>query len=427
MTTTVRDRRPFSDYDPILGPVLKTHATSKPRIAALAVTCRALSVGIAPGIARLWLRSRGGDRFDTITASPRSYQSVLTAARRKARAVHSLPARRRERVAAARRLVGFLLAPRPAETRVSPHRTAIARHALAIIGLEILESIETKGFTTALMPSARLSVEMGVEQPVAKSALKACIELGWLRIVSQKPGGSGRYALARLPKHCGVIADDFTFTVDALISGPPHGDRVAEVIAVAADAAVGYDLNSKCWLAGLIYAVESHVSDQIVPVGSAHDLNVPVKTIKALRRKWCSALTKNATHGHEPIAELLDRHAKATGADARKVDAETARRVAAAARKALTEARRDRKTKAYRALDRLLADAPIPRADSRREKVVAWGEDLRARIAENNLPVDFRRVLAKALEGRMARAGFEPDKAQVAAQVIVGVERKEVA
>lgn len=92
MTTTRSGASPLYTHDRILGPVLTAHASQPPRLVALAVTCRALDAGIT----RLWLRSRGGQRLANVTATPRAFQPVLTAARRKVASASSLPARRAE-------------------------------------------------------------------------------------------------------------------------------------------------------------------------------------------------------------------------------------------------------------------------------------------------------------------------------------------
>lgn len=406
-----RKHPPLATHNAVLGPTLARHADNPSAFrVALAVTCRGLDADIAPQAIRLWLRSRGGDRFASVTSTPRSFQPVLARARAKVASVSSSSARRGEAVAVARRLVGSLLTEVPASAKVSAHRQALARHALAVVGVALLDSIREKGWDTVMVSGPWLAVQMGVEERTARAALRTCVELRWLRVVQKRKGSAWRYDMPRLSAARGETADNFTFAVDALVENDPTLDPVAEMIALASHPAFGYGLGSKTWLVALADAAEL----------DAARFGVGKRMVPVLRRDWLAALVTHTpdAEGDTTLPEVLDSYAETTGAKGRWSVAETARREAAEARRLDTVAARERKTKVHTALDRLLTVHRLPKPDARVEHLQAWVRKMAETIAANGLPDEVRPLLAKALAGRMTRAGYEPEAAARVAEYI---------
>lgn len=400
-------------HDPLLGPVLRAHATKPRRLVALAVTCRALDAGIPPSTTYLWLRSRGGEAFASATFTRRFYQPILSAARRKVTANSSPAAREKVALAAARRLVGCLLAPVPVRPKgMSPARVAAARHAFAIIGLDMLDSIAEKGWDTVLVNNRRLAVQMGVGRGAAASAVNAAIALGWLSEVTDRRGQGRRVRLPRLTPARGQVADQFTFAVDALAVGQPRLDPVAEVIAVAAHPAVGHGLGRNAWLRGL--ALEADLD--------ATGLDAPKWRSKEALAAWVEAAGQgDLSEADQSLSETLVGFAIATGAQQRFDDAEALRRAQAAQRAAETAAHRDAKTKAHKAADRLAERHPVPTPTASAEAKNLWVSALSDTVAASNVPEAVRPLLAKAIAGKMRHLGHSPGSAQRAAAHIVGM------
>ena len=429
---STRKYRPLSEYDPILGPTLAVRADWPVRDAALAVACRGLdaSVKIPPAAIRLWLRSRGGDRFESITSLSRSFQlRVVSRARAKVSSASSLPARRREAWHVASRLVGILITEAPTHVagtgkrviftldgrRVPAPRLVDARHALAIVGLALIDSCLDEGRDTVLVSGSWLAVRMGVGERKARAALHTCVDLGWLRLVSKRAGSSGRYDLgthkAKWPTPAArAAARDYPFTLDALVERTPSADALAEVVTAAAHHAVSHGLHTKAWLVGL--AMQTGISP--TRLGLA-------RGVTTAKQAWLSALTAAfAERPESTLLEALDDHATTTGADVRARAAEAARRAAADQRQADIEQHRKHKAVLHqRLLPHLREQLPLPPVGDTSAQV-AWVEVMTAEVA-GAVPDDIRSALATALTRDMKTAGYRDEVATRVPRHIAGL------
>lgn len=436
-TPSVRKRPPLSDYDPILGPTLTARMAWPSALhIALAVALRGLDAGIPPASIYAWLRlrTRSDQRFARIMASPRIFHHlVITKARAKRSSASSLPARRRDAVRVARRLVGLVstaCASSVTETgkrifwdldgrRVSASRIIDARQCLAIVGLALIDSILDEGRDTVLISGPWLAVQMGVGERKARGALRTCMVLGWVRQVSKRAGSSGRYDLGkkvtRWPsQEARRFAADHPFTVEALVERHAADDPLAEVIACAAHPAVSYDLGVKPWLS----AVSMEAGTPLSHLGLA-------RGVRPAQRDWVTALAPTFTDRPEAtLVEALDAHAEVSGARGRHYAAESARRQAAVERKAETEAHRAAKKALYAWLPYLLGAHPVPAAGD--PNASDWARTVRDAVAAAGVLDAVRPDLAKALAKRLVAGGHQPDNATVIGRKIAGLNVKAV-
>lgn len=427
-----RSRPPLSTYDPILGPTLAARIAWPSALdIALAVALRGLDAGIAPGAIYSWLslRTRTDNRFAAITSSPRRFSSLVITPARAKRAASSRPAgRRAEAVHVARRCLGLLCTPAPTSItdtgqrivwtldgrRVPFPRLVDARQALAIVGLALIESILDEGRDTVLVSGAWLAVQMGVDDRKARSALRTCVDLGWVRLVTKRAGSSGRYDLGKrnarwLSQEARTFAYNHPFSVEAFVERTPSADPLAEVITAVAHPAVSYHLRVKPWLAG----VSMEAGTPLTHLGLA-------RGVKAAQTAWLNALAPGFTDRPEAtLAEALDAHATATGADVRAQGAEAARRRAAEIRRAEAEAHRKAKKALHAWLPDVLAKRPIPKPGD--VTAADWARAVTGEIESVGLPDIVRGDLVRSLAKHLVGAGHDADRARVIARRLAGL------
>lgn len=427
LPSQVRRRLAPVDLDPILGPVLNARRNDPVRTVAHAVACRGrdASISASPTAIRLWLRFRGGPRFEAITSSYRSFAPTIRAADTKVSSASLLSARRRERLAVARRLVGHLLSPAPEDSTVSGRRVIRARHCLAVIALELLRSIDEQGYDTALVNARWLAVQMGCERRAAGAALRDAVALGWVRVVTRRPGGSVRVDLRRLAAAANSLAWAYAESVDALVDGRPETDPLAEVIAAAAHPAITYrppvssvrgdttPNGGRLWLA----AVLATGNQGIEPV----TLGLPVRAARAELKTWM-ALLDDGGYADERVAlrQALDQVATTTSAWQRRADAETARQAASDLRTTQVLAARESKAKAAKGLGRLLAAHPAPAGTAPVAIKRVWVDAMTGAITDRPPPGDVSEQLQRLLRTHLInRQGWPEEVARVVAAKIV--------
>lgn len=407
-----RKHQPLAVHDPTLGPVLRSHTGSDPRRTALAVAVRAHSAGIPSGTTRLWLRSRGNNRFATMTLTSRAWSRIATPARKRLAA--STPggaAAERMRLAACRALVGHLLSPIPDRLEVSDRQAVPARRVLAAVGLSIVDSLASEQpMDTALVSAKTLAVELGLGPRAVGAALRACVRAGWLREVSRRPGGMARYRLGRLTAAEGDVAWAHAELVDDLLDGHTDSDAVQVLRAVGHTAVAhhpdGGATGGKAWLFALAEATEAEPSV----------LGLNRRAVPAARRLWLGMISAEDV----TVAIDLDAHAVASGAEDRKAVAVAKKREADALRRAEIETVRARRQKIRDALGMLLAAHPVPSPVAPVAKRDAWVEVVRTRLAADPMPAEWRRDFVKTFAAKLVVCGYPESAAQRVADHVAG-------
>lgn len=417
VTPAPRKQYPLAKHDSALGPVLAAHRNDPPHVRVLAVCCKAATAGIPARDVRPWLRSRGDQDVRAAVSSEQRLHRLHAQAVRRAERFSSPEARRDLTVPVAARLAAHLLTPLDPSRGVSKRSEPTARQALAVVGIALLRVAAEHGWDSIQVNHRWLASRMGTTAPTASTALKNCVKGGWLRPAGGRRGHSTRYKICQVPAH----AQDRKWGAYAFVDAMADLDwqyPVAEVIAAASHPAVGYEIGARSWLVGL--ADEAGIG--------AVDLGMARQTIPGFRRAWLAAV--GAGGEVQTIAEALDVHAKATGADGRARQAEQARRAYAEQRVVEREAYRVRQVEIRELLDGLLAEHPVPRRGSSAAARTAWVTDLGARIDQRHLDDVMRRDLAKVLTKRLVskRHGYsESTASQIAEFVAAGVDGEEAA
>lgn len=393
----------FRDLDPILGPATAGRRPGGPT--ALAALTAGLSNDLPPRLVRLWLQSRRPESGpDAI--SDRAWTRHVTAARKRVVVSSSARGRGDLATAASRRLVGSLLSPVPFPNRAgfSPARVAGARHAAAIVGLEILASIEERGWDTAIVPTAWLAVRQGTSQPTGMRTLQAAVTMGFLTLVSRKPGGAGRYRMRTLPKERGKRAWDAADTVEELgglfgFEGVDEAPLVA-IIRSAAHPVWGYDPEAtvRTWLACIAHTQGTDLTHY------GFSRKVALEQIAIAARLGLLEGDLKAT---------LDGRAATHGAAASFAVAEQKRLDAAAERKDQLRAVREARAAARSAIEEGLdvAGRHLPEPHWAREKSAHWASAMHTALASLELDATTSADVRRDLQKRLERRGWDADRA----------------
>lgn len=416
MTPTVT-RPSLRELDPILGPILRRHDASDAVPAALAVAVGALHHRLPLGFTRLWLRSRGGTtRFGSITASHRTWTRRIATPARK-RYVASSPGGAGVvdmRVRVARALVAHVLSPLPERHGVSAARQINARRVLAVVAVGVLDSLASeRPMDTALVSTPSLSVELGLSEDGCRCALNACVDSGWLRVVTAPRGGSKRYRLVtRLTADLSETGWRYSDTVDALIDG--SANPITELLRVAGHPALGYHHEgATAATKGWIYALADAAD---VPVAT---LGLSRRALKVARRLWLGVLSADLD---ATLIQDLDASARMSGAIERYASAQKERAERAAARTAEVTAVRERRRKIRKVVERLLTEHPAPKPQAPGTERDAFVAALHARLLEQPPPDEWRGDLAKILAARLVRRGYGQTNADRVARYVAGLD-----
>lgn len=426
MNAPRRRPHPLSAHDTVLASTLRTAPHDDPFRAALSVTIRGLDAGLSVNTIRQWLSLRDTtNRFARLTSTPRRFHPVASKARAFL-AASSDSAAARERVAGSSAvLVGHLLSPvLPAKARgLSPHRVALARRALAVVGVDVLDSLRRQGWDSVLVSQRHLAVRLGCTPDTARSLLRTCVAAGWLSERSRRPGGQSRYALSsRLPAASRETAWQFVDAVDAVAEGRLDADPVADLVLLADHPAWGHansdgavDVaarrDSKVWLAAL--AMESGQDGE--------SLGLTRRVGKESATAWLALLSD--VDPDVALLDALDLDAQRTGADVAAVEAEARRAAAAEARVVEIAEVRARREKVRTGLDRVLGVHTVPKAGSDPAVITQWARDVHAVLDKSSPSDGVRRDLAQTLAMRMQwkANGYDEAAARRIARRIAGL------
>jgi hypothetical protein len=201
----------------------------------------------------------------------------------------------------------------------------------ALVGLEILGG--EKRWDTALVTHPRLAVQLGCSAPRARAALLRAVELSVLAIVSERPGGGKRVRIpSRLTPEAELVAWAHPESVAAVASwragDPLPEDPTAAVICSAGHPAWAYG----DWVDGrsgkrvdgwLLWAVV------LATVAGADPAELTGLADRSARRIARIAGDYGLGWGGDELTRVLDQVAADSNAEARRGEAEEARRKAA--------------------------------------------------------------------------------------------------
>jgi hypothetical protein len=327
-------------YDAHLATVLRR--PGPPVRVLLATACRAIAGGPGgptghdnPAVLRTWLLQRlpATSPIRALAASS-TYPSLHTAARRhvtRTGSHHLDPPAATNRHATA--LVAKLLVPVPVSAP-GRRRNRLAAPLTAIVGLEILGG--EKRWDTALVTHPRLAVQLGCSTPRARSALLRAVDDSILSVVSERPGGGRRVRIpSRLTPDAELVAWAHPETVAAVASWR-DGDPLPEDPTAAVICSVGHP----AWAYG-----EWVDGGSGKPVDGWDLWSIVLATVaggdpaeltglagRSARRLARIAGGYELGWGGDELTRVLDRLAADSDAEARRDEAEQARRRAAVER-----------------------------------------------------------------------------------------------
>lgn len=415
--------RPLADLDPQLGPVL-AHTIGNAHQVAMAVTTRALTLGVQPGHLRVWLHSRAATpELKALTGDAASYRPVIQAVTRYRSSLSSPPA---ARLAASRRLVGQIISlPRQP---LSPRLAGSARMATAIVGSKLLVAAEG-GFTTTLVPASWLAVRLGSEDRAAGvRALRAAETAGWLRQVQSRPGSAGTYKLPRLNREQSDRLWDASGAVQALADDDPANDFLAELVSTAGHPAWHWAdgvLDARCWMTALGWTMDLLGLEGDTSLSWVQQVGVGVRAEGGKNGTAARLADAGIMIGAGGLAELLDEVAARTGAAARMTEAEEQRLVAAAERADQLQQVRELRVRVREPLEKCLLEATpcgkrggtptrlrVPDPSASQEVKGAWWVRLKAAVDKADLAADAVALaeLRALLVQRLVRQGWERPK-----------------
>lgn len=398
--------------DPILGPVLKAHAVKPPGQQLLAVATRALTVTDDTGEILAWLKSRaepGSPLSRLVSARTGVSAGLIAQAKTHLDRSSEVGALSRARIKAARRGVAHLLTDR--DTFGYSHRRIIAAKAVtAVVTNELLASISSSGFDTALITWTRLGLAMGVGEATAKRSFETAEDLKWLSVVSSRGAGSKRVRLHRLNARSDKTAWEYAGTVADLSSGADVTDQLGGWILSAASPLWGYsdtkEITYATWLVGL---------SELTGVDMGFSRRAYKTRLDALRKyfgeQWADISLQL------PAVEAM------TGADVRFREAQIEYRAKADARKVAIESVRAEQSQARDAVMYLLKGKAnrVPEPDDI-DAIELWGPRLQKRWADMQAPASMYAPVTKQLAKAIVnREHWEPEDARAVAEMIIGV------
>jgi hypothetical protein len=338
--------------DPILGPLVaaRRHLAPEPLLLAMLVKGHCVEPPVAPGLIKMWARSRllkSNPGTVALTDSPWHWKRLKAKALDHARTAGStsslLPVR------AARQMAARILTPlesggpgvaenpeQPDEPKISGQRILGARHAIAVYGLEAIRSAHT-GKETILMGDGWLSVGRGCGINSALKSRHLVTKLGWVRLVSGgRAGLAPRLRMTRLTGQAKTVATEHYDTIGRLAAQEDDGsDLLASLLASATHPAWTY---GPIGVIGWLISVADAAGVDPVELGMGKQ-RIPIVR-KQLRTLWELG---------DAVMDALDLYALDTGAFIARDRAVATRKEAAAARTAEVLAAREAKTAEFAA------------------------------------------------------------------------------
>lgn len=410
-------------------------ATGSPTQRACAVATLGHRLGLPPAAVRLYVTRSGDPELTAIASNPIVWSRLSDSARAKVAGSSSLAGRAALRREVARRLVARVLLPVDPDAGLTPHRVVAARHATALVGVEVLRAT-ARGMDAVYVPESDLAVRMGVGRLSARSALQACESLGWVRATKRAKGSAALYKLPRLPRSVENAALTHWDLIERL--GDPdaaagwddedHDPETAELLAGLPDpglaAEVLLSVDHPAWAHSKVTGgprgalTRTHwlvlLADQagVDPVA----LGVPDRAVKSARRDLERAGVGPAQGGS--LVDRLDWAAAETGAAGRHREAWAAR-TAEKARRKVERARVAAEREAARARRRgsgpVQSGTPVVQAVPGEPVVAVQGDAVRSgggpmvQTDRSNEPVQMPRSEAPR-EVRSVRVpeGFDP-------------------
>lgn len=411
-------RRRLEDLDPDLGPVLTSRRTDDVVPAAQAVMTRAYALGITASSARTWLKARGDDRFAYVTSTPQAWWKHVARPTERfiAYSVAGGAENVRRRRSVARALTAHLLAPIPfEEPNLTAAKQVTARRVLAAIGCDILVSLGSETpMLNARVNVKDLAVTLGISEGTCASAIRTCLEAGWLKRVGEpRRGGANRYRIRELTPTLDEFAWRHATAIDALAMCVD--DPLGEIVQAAGHPALGYhptakgSAPAKAWLYALADVAEVQPTD----------LGLSPGFVSSARRLWQGLLSADVD---ATLAEDLDASARVSGAIDRYANARAKRAKQAAARTAEVQAVRERRVKIRSVVERLLTEHPVPKPEAPVVERDSFVAALRGRLVAQPPPDEWRRDLAKILASRLVRRGYEEATADRVSAYVAGLD-----
>lgn len=359
------------------------HRDSPPAQAVLAVLARADD----PALALTVLRAVASRRPDIRPLLRRPRWSRLVAAS------HAHRQTAPDLVPVARSLTRSL-ASAPSSGGAAPRTPALisARLVSAAVHLDIVQSVRTRGWTTALTSAHQLAVDLGMTRARVSRALTACEAWGWLRLL---PAHRGAMRPARAPRIAARDRDQ-VWAANALTEGmlAGEGDPLHDLIASVREPLWSYS--------------EHGAAAYLLAVADAADLDP--RTMGVTRQTARAARALLDSIGDPGDAEARADAAEIMGSTEAAVAAAERREEELEARRADVLASRER-TQRVRAVIAALPPIPCaPEGDGHsHEELAAWREIADAAVVPR-VRDDPAMLATWEREARRAqgRAGWDP-------------------
>ena len=346
----------------------------------LAVLCRALDAGYEPKQVAVWLRQAHSD----VTTRGEKWFRLVTSARKHAGSSDSFL------LAAARAGIGHLLSP-----AVGQPRSVASDKAIFLLAMSAALAAATSRMDTFFLTDTFLAKLSGISTGAASLARRRLVARGWIRPVSKR-GFSTRYRLGRLAEVERAGAWFSGETVDALVSGRPETDPLAQVLATARHPAWWYGLSGRHLLAAIARA--SALPPEVFGLSARAYRGLIREVPEGDPVVWQSSLALK--RGAFEKADLRER--KMTEESARRAEVLSAFR----AKRAAENAAKARSRAALKTAWAVVGTPP--KASAPRPEVEAWMGRARQLFVEHPLPADLAGIVPGTIAWQLSARGWDP-------------------